>query len=145
MTSLKARKNLNRSLLTNGLRLQQSTDYGPYLANVASPLHTTTIVEQCTEKLTDDWSRMRCNVRHLFSLRPLCSFSSHTYMHACDSLCKSLGPSFLQMLHAPIQASGHATAARCLEICHSMMQIAALFALHTGSHDRCKSGTIIET
>jgi len=42
--------------------LQSSTDYGPYLANEASPLHTTTIVERCTEKLVDDWNKMRANV-----------------------------------------------------------------------------------
>ncbi len=44
--------------------LQSSTDYGPYLANEASPLHTTTIVERCTEKLVDDWNKMRANVSH---------------------------------------------------------------------------------
>ena len=42
--------------------LQTSTDYGPYLANEPSPLHTTTIVERCTEKLVDDWNKMRANV-----------------------------------------------------------------------------------
>ena len=41
---------------------QSGSDYGPYLANEASPLHTTTIVERCTEKLVDDWHRMRANV-----------------------------------------------------------------------------------
>ena len=55
--------NVNGPLIFGDFLLQQSTDYGPYLANVASPLHTTTIVEQCTEKLTEDWARMRCNVR----------------------------------------------------------------------------------
>ena len=44
------------------LTLQSGSDYGPYLANEASPLHTTTIVERCTEKLVDDWTRMRANV-----------------------------------------------------------------------------------
>lgn len=43
--------------------MQSGSDYGPYLANEASPLHTTTIVERCTEKLVDDWHRMRANVR----------------------------------------------------------------------------------
>ena len=42
--------------------LQTSTDYGPYLANEPSPLHTTTIVERCTEKLVDDWNKMRAYV-----------------------------------------------------------------------------------
>ncbi|KAF5841910.1 vacuolar H+ ATPase V0 sector, subunit D [Dunaliella salina] len=37
-----------------------ASDYGPYLANEPSPLHTTTIVEKCTQKLVDDWNKMRC-------------------------------------------------------------------------------------
>ena len=45
------------------LLLQTGTDYGPYLANEPSPLHTTTIVDRCTEKLVDDWNKMRANVR----------------------------------------------------------------------------------
>jgi hypothetical protein len=43
--------------------LQTASDYGPYLANEASPLHTTTVVEKCTQKLVDDWNKMRCQVR----------------------------------------------------------------------------------
>ncbi len=43
--------------------MQTGTDYGPYLANEPSPLHTTTIVDRCTEKLMDDWNKMRTNVR----------------------------------------------------------------------------------
>ena len=43
--------------------VQTGTDYGPYLANEPSPLHTTTIVDRCTEKLMDDWNKMRTNVR----------------------------------------------------------------------------------
>lgn len=60
--------------------LQSGSDYGPYLANEASPLHTTTIVERCTEKLVDDWNRMRANV----SCRPP---SPYTYLNLtahCD-------------------------------------------------------------
>lgn len=48
--------------------VQTATDYGPYLANEPSPLHTTTVVEKCTQKLVDDWSKMRCQVR--LGLRP---------------------------------------------------------------------------
>ena len=47
------------------LCMQTATDYGPYLANEPSPLHTTTIVDRCTEKLVDDWNKMRTNVRPL--------------------------------------------------------------------------------
>lgn len=43
-------------------RVQTATDYGAYLANEASPLHTSTIVEKCTQKLVDDWNKMRCQV-----------------------------------------------------------------------------------
>ena len=48
--------------LNTVLPLQAATDYGPYLANEASPLYTTTIVEKCTQKLVEDWNRMRCQV-----------------------------------------------------------------------------------
>ena len=41
------------------------SDYGPYLANEASPIYTSTIVEKCTKKLVDDWNKMRCEVRPL--------------------------------------------------------------------------------
>lgn len=47
------------------LCMQTSTDYGPYLANEPSPLHTTTVVDRCTEKLVDDWNKLRMNVRLL--------------------------------------------------------------------------------
>ena len=42
---------------------QTGTDYGPYLANEPSPLHTTTIAACCTRKLVDDWKYLRVNVR----------------------------------------------------------------------------------
>jgi hypothetical protein len=34
------------------------SDYAPYLANEPSPLHTTAIVEKCTQKLVDDYNHM---------------------------------------------------------------------------------------
>ncbi|GAU26000.1 hypothetical protein TSUD_166820 [Trifolium subterraneum] len=37
-----------------------ATEYGPYLQNEPSPLHTTTIVEKCTLKLVDDYKHMLC-------------------------------------------------------------------------------------
>lgn len=43
--------------------VQTATDYGSYLANEASPLYTSTIVDRCTQKLVDDWNAMRCQVR----------------------------------------------------------------------------------
>lgn len=42
--------------------LQTATDFGSYLANEASPLYTSTIVDRCTQKLVDDWTAMRCQV-----------------------------------------------------------------------------------
>lgn len=45
------------------LVLQTGTDYGPYIVNEPSPLHTTTIVECCTCKLVEDWKYLRVNVR----------------------------------------------------------------------------------
>ena len=45
--------------------LQTATDYGSYLANEASPLYVSTIVAKCTQKLVDDWIKMRANVSKL--------------------------------------------------------------------------------
>ena len=42
--------------------LQTGTDYGPFLANEPSPIHTTTLVDCCTRKLVADWRYMRENV-----------------------------------------------------------------------------------
>lgn len=56
--------------------MQTSTDYGPYLASEASPLHTTTIVERCTEKLVDDWNKMRANVRSPYPTLPIYCFAT---------------------------------------------------------------------
>jgi V-type H+-transporting ATPase subunit d len=58
------------------------TDYGPYLANEASPLHTTTVVDRCTEKLVDDWNHMRANAEE-----PLGQFMDYcTYGHMIDNV-----------------------------------------------------------
>jgi V-type H+-transporting ATPase subunit d len=45
--------------------VQSATDYGPYVQNLASPLHTTTLVEACTQLLVDQWLYLRANVRTL--------------------------------------------------------------------------------
>lgn len=42
--------------------LQTGTDYGPFLANEPSPMHTTTLVDCCTRKLVADWRYLRENV-----------------------------------------------------------------------------------
>lgn len=59
---------------------QTGTDYGPYLANEPSPLHTTTIVDRCTEKLVDDWNKMRANVRPPTP----CSLPRVLFTHLCS-------------------------------------------------------------
>ncbi|CAL5218444.1 g125 [Coccomyxa viridis] len=59
-----------------------STDYGPYLANEPSPLHTTTVVDRCTEKLVDDWNKLRVNADE-----PLAKFLDYcTYGHMIDNV-----------------------------------------------------------
>ncbi len=44
-------------------RPQTATDYGPYIQNLPSPLHTTSVVEACTQLLVDQWHYLRANVR----------------------------------------------------------------------------------
>lgn len=48
--------------ISAALRLQSATDYGPYIQNLATPLHTTTLLEACTQLLVDQWSFLRANV-----------------------------------------------------------------------------------
>jgi len=56
--------------------LQTASDYGPYIANEPSPLLTTTIVDKCTQKLVDDWNKMRCQVNAAPCMAPnVCSGS----------------------------------------------------------------------
>jgi hypothetical protein len=51
---------------------QTATDYGTYLANEASPLYTSTIVDRCTQKLVEDWNAMRCQVRGVLDSSSAC-------------------------------------------------------------------------
>lgn len=46
-----------------------STDYGDFLQNEPSPIHTTTIAEKCTQKLVDEFEYLRAN-----SFEPLSTF-----------------------------------------------------------------------
>ncbi|KAI3431669.1 hypothetical protein D9Q98_004716 [Chlorella vulgaris] len=58
------------------------TDYGPYLANEASPMHTTTLVDCCTRKLVADWKYMRENAGE-----PMGRFLDYcTYGHMIDNV-----------------------------------------------------------
>ncbi len=45
------------------------TDYGDFLQNEPSPLHTTTIAEKCTQKLVEEFEYLRAN-----SYEPLTTF-----------------------------------------------------------------------
>lgn len=66
-----------------GPYMQTSSDYGNYLANEPSPLHTTTIVEKCTQKLVDDWNNMRCNVgvACIWHINRICAALAYTHLH----------------------------------------------------------------
>uniref|UniRef100_A0A453EZA9 V-type proton ATPase subunit n=1 Tax=Aegilops tauschii subsp. strangulata TaxID=200361 RepID=A0A453EZA9_AEGTS len=59
-----------------------ATEYGPYLQNEPSPLHTTTIVEKCTLKLVDEYKHMLCQANE-----PLSTFLQYiTYGHMIDNV-----------------------------------------------------------
>ncbi|KAI6700581.1 hypothetical protein NL676_014905 [Syzygium grande] len=59
-----------------------ATEYGPYLQNEPSPLHTTTIVEKCTLKLVDEYKQMLCQ-----ATEPLSTFLEYiTYGHMIDNV-----------------------------------------------------------
>jgi len=61
---------------------QTASDYGTYLANEASPLFTSTIVDRCTRKLVDDWNAMRCQAdEKLARFLDFC-----TYGHMIDNV-----------------------------------------------------------
>ncbi|KAJ0977927.1 hypothetical protein J5N97_013401 [Dioscorea zingiberensis] len=62
--------------------LLSSTDYGPFLQNEPSPLHTTTLVEKCTLKLVDDYKHMLCQ-----ATEPLSIFLEYImYGHMIDNV-----------------------------------------------------------
>lgn len=58
------------------------TDYGPFVVDEATPLHTTNIVDCCTRKLVADWSYLRENAGE-----PLATFLDYcTYGHMIDNV-----------------------------------------------------------
>eukprot|EP00270_Netrium_digitus_P019159 TRINITY_DN749_c0_g1_i3.p1 TRINITY_DN749_c0_g1~~TRINITY_DN749_c0_g1_i3.p1 ORF type:complete len:418 (-),score=93.69 TRINITY_DN749_c0_g1_i3:300-1367(-) len=58
------------------------TDYGSFLQNEPSPLHTTTIVEKCTLKLVNEYNHMRTQ-----ATEPLSKFLDYiTYGHMIDNV-----------------------------------------------------------
>jgi len=59
-----------------------STDYGDFLANEPSPLHTTTVAEKCTEKLIKEFLHIRDN-----ATQPLGKFLDYiTYGYMIDNI-----------------------------------------------------------
>jgi len=59
-----------------------STDYGDFLSDVPSPIHTTTIAEKCTQKLVEEFEYLRAN-----SFEPLSTFLNYiTYGYMIDNV-----------------------------------------------------------
>eukprot|EP01087_Luapelamoeba_hula_P005051 TRINITY_DN15136_c0_g1_i1.p1 TRINITY_DN15136_c0_g1~~TRINITY_DN15136_c0_g1_i1.p1 ORF type:complete len:382 (-),score=64.49 TRINITY_DN15136_c0_g1_i1:81-1184(-) len=59
-----------------------TTDYGDFLANEPSPLHTTTIAEKCTERLVSEFEYLRAN-----AVEPLSTFLDYiTYGYMIDNI-----------------------------------------------------------
>jgi len=59
-----------------------STDYGEFLSNEPSPLHTVTIAEKCTEKLVSEFEFLRAN-----AVEPLSTFLNYiTYGYMIDNI-----------------------------------------------------------
>jgi V-type H+-transporting ATPase subunit d len=59
-----------------------STDYGDFLQNEPSPIHTTTIAEKCTQKLVEEFLYLRAN-----SFDPLSTFLDYiTYGYMIDNV-----------------------------------------------------------
>lgn len=59
-----------------------STDYGDFLANEPSPLHTTTIAEKCTHKLVKEFTHIRAQ-----AAEPLATFLDYiTYQYMIDNI-----------------------------------------------------------
>jgi len=58
------------------------TDYGDFLANEPSPLHTTTIAEHCTAKLVDEFNHIKFQ-----AVEPLTTFMDYiTYGYMIDNI-----------------------------------------------------------
>jgi len=59
-----------------------STDYGDFLANEASPLHTTTIAEQCTVKMVKEFNHLRAQ-----AVEPLSTFLDYiSFQYMIDNI-----------------------------------------------------------
>lgn len=68
-----ARQVLIMCFLDIKLHLAQ-TDYGDFLANEPSPIHTTTIQEKCTQKLVSEFHHLRMQ-----AVEPLATFMDYIW------------------------------------------------------------------
>ena len=59
-----------------------STDYGDFLQNEPSPIHTTTIAEKCTQKLIEEFQYVRAN-----SFEPLSTFLDYIWCAPFHFFC----------------------------------------------------------
>ncbi|EFJ21507.1 hypothetical protein SELMODRAFT_96980 [Selaginella moellendorffii] len=75
--------NLSQCETLDDIKMHLSaTDYGPYLQNEPSPLHTTNIVERCTQKLVDDYNSLLVQ-----ATEPLSKFLEYiTYGYIIDNV-----------------------------------------------------------
>jgi len=75
--------NLIQCDLLDDMKLHLSqTDYGDFLANEPSPIHTTTIAEKCTEKMVAEFNHIRNQ-----AVEPLATFLDYiTYGYMIDNI-----------------------------------------------------------
>lgn len=62
------------------------------MQNLASPLHTTTLVESCTQLLVDQWLYMRANVSLCSVARAYDVVLQLRFGSLCTSCCKNEHP-----------------------------------------------------
>lgn len=75
--------NLTQCDMLDDMKLHLSqTDYGDFLANEPSPIHTTTIAEKCTEKMVEEFNHIRDQ-----AVEPLSTFLDYiTYGYMIDNI-----------------------------------------------------------
>eukprot|EP01130_Rhizamoeba_saxonica_P015757 TRINITY_DN711_c7_g1_i1.p1 TRINITY_DN711_c7_g1~~TRINITY_DN711_c7_g1_i1.p1 ORF type:complete len:354 (-),score=62.52 TRINITY_DN711_c7_g1_i1:65-1126(-) len=81
----------------------QSTDYGDFLANEPSPLHTSTIHEKCTLKMVEQFNYLRANC-----VKPLSKFLDYiTYGYMIDNVVLLITGTLHQRDPAELKAKCH--------------------------------------
>ncbi|CAK9186132.1 unnamed protein product [Ilex paraguariensis] len=105
-----------------------ATDYGPYLQNEPSPVHTTMIVEKCTLKLVNDYKHLLCQ-----ATKPLSTFLEYiTYGYMIDNVVLNslllLAPCMGEMFG---NCWTNATLWACLKVAHNMQELYRLVLVDT--------------